>query len=165
MPEETRHLIVEFLYPRYKKIFTDANPHFSFHLAERKPFTTANLEKVQLSDEPALLQFNINYNNQGYEIQAYARLNHIEVPIAENESKSPLLFMHNNTYFLWQNAKDVLLAEKFLPLGKIKIEEADWAQQLQQMVLPLAKEYNVQFNNVKREDIKDIKPEVKLLIK
>jgi len=165
LPEETRHLIVEFLYPRYKKIFTDANPNFSFFLADRKPFTTANLKKVQLSDEPALLQFNINYNNGVYEIQASTRLNHIEVPITENESNSPLLFMHNDTYFLWQNAKDVLLSEKFLPKGRLKIEEADWAQQLQQMVLPLAKEYNVQFNNVKREDIKDIKPEVKLMLK
>ncbi len=165
LPEETRHLIVEFLYPRYKKIFTDDNPNFSFHLADRKPFTTANLKKVQLSDEPALLQFNINYNNGVYEIQAFTRLNHIEVPVTENESNSPLLFMHNDTYFLWQNAKDVLLSEKFLPKGRLKIEEADWAQQLQQMVLPLAKEYNVQFNNVKREDIKDIKPEVKLMLK
>ncbi|MEJ7828209.1 MAG: DEAD/DEAH box helicase, partial [Segetibacter sp.] len=165
LPEETRHLIVEFLYPRYKKIFTDANPNFSFFLADRKPFTTANLKKVQLSDEPALLQFNINYNNGVYEIQASTRLNHIEVPVTENESNSPLLFMHNDTYFLWQNAKDVLLSEKFLPKGRLKIEEADWAQQLQQMVLPLAKEYNVQFNNVKREDIKDIKPEVKLMLK
>ena len=32
-------------------------------------------------------------------------------------------------------------------------------------ILPLAKEYNVQFNNVKREDIKDMKPEVKLMLK
>jgi len=165
LPEETRHLIVEFLYPRFKKIFTDANPHFSFHLAERKPFTTANLKKVQLSEEPALLNFNIHYNNGTYEVQAFARLNHIELPVTENESNSPLLFMHNDTYFLWQNAKDVLLAEKFLPPGKIKIEEADWAQQLQNLVLPLAKDYNVQFNNVKREDIKDIKPEVKLMLK
>ncbi len=165
LPEETRHLIVEFLYPRYKKIFLDTNPHFSFHLAERKSFTTNNLKKVHLSEEPALLNFNINYTKGVYEVQAFARLNHIELPVTENESNSPLLFMHNNTYFLWQNAKDVLLAEKFLPTGKIKIEEADWAQQLQQLVLPLAKEYNVQFNNVKREDIKDIKPDVKLMLK
>ncbi len=33
------------------------------------------------------------------------------------------------------------------------------------LILPLAKDYNVQFNNVKREDIKDIKPEVKLMLK
>ena len=36
LPEETRHLIVEYLYPKYKKIFTDVNPHFAFHLADQE---------------------------------------------------------------------------------------------------------------------------------
>jgi superfamily II DNA or RNA helicase len=165
LPEETRHLIIEFLHPKYKKLFTDANPHFSFHLANRKAFNTANLKRVHLSEEPAILNFNITYTSGSYEIQAFARLNHIEAPITDNESSSPLLFLHNETYFLWQQPKDVLQLERFLPLGKIKIAEADWSKQLQEMVLPLAKDYNVQFNNVKREDVKDIKPEVKLMLK
>src|SRR5688572_28511649 len=45
------------------------------------------------------------------------------------------------------------------------IDEKSWADQLHKFVLPLAKDSNVQFNNVKREEIKDIKPEVKLLLK
>ncbi len=165
LPEETRHLIVEFLYPRYKKIFADANAHFNFYLPELKTFTTANLKKVHLSEEPAVLNFNINYLDGIYEMAAFAKVNHIEAPVTENESNSPLLFMHHHTCFLWQNPKDVLLVEKFLPSGKMKIEAGEWAHQLQQMILPLAKEYNIQFNNVKREDIKDIKPEVKLLLR
>lgn len=36
LPEETRNLIIEFLHPRYKKLFSDANPQFSFGcLAEK----------------------------------------------------------------------------------------------------------------------------------
>jgi len=165
LPEETRNLIVEYLHPKLKKIFTEANPHFSFYLPAKKPFTTANLKKIHLSDEPSLLNFNINYNNGLYEVQCFVRLNHIEVPLTENEVESPLLFLNGDTCFLWQNPKDALLVEKFMPLGKIEIEEADWARQLQQTVLPLAKDYNVQFNNVKREDVKDIKPDVRLLLK
>jgi len=165
LPEETRNLIVEYLHPKLKKIFTEANPHFSFYLPAKKPFTTANLKKIHLSDEPSLLNFNINYNNGLYEVQCFVRLNHIEVPLTENEVESPLLFLNGDTCFLWQNPKDAFLVEKFMPLGKIEIEEADWARQLQQTVLPLAKDYNVQFNNVKREDVKDIKPDVRLLLK
>ena len=165
LPEETRSLIVEFLHPRYKKIFTDANPHFTFVLPSQKPFTTNNLKKVILSEEPALLNFNINYNKNVYEVQCFVKINHIEVSITESESPSPFLFLHNDTLFMYQEPKDVMLAEKFLPSGKIKIDEKDWGSQLQEMILPLAKDYNVQFNNVKREDIKDIKPEVKLMLK
>lgn len=165
LPEETRRLIVEFLHPRYKKIFTDASAHFTFLLPPRKPFTSANLQKVHLSEEPALLNFNITYFKEFYEVQCFVKLNHIEVPLTESESNSPFLFMHDNSLFLYEKPYDVLLVEKFLPLGKLRIEEKDWSRQLQEMILPLAKDYNVQFNNVKREDIKDLKPEVKLMLK
>ncbi len=165
LPEETRHLIIEFLLPRYKKIFTEASTHFTFSLPQRKTFTTANLKKIHLSNDPAVLSFNVSYVKGFYEINGYAKLNYIEVPLNENESESRLLFRHNDTFFLYEKPKDVLLAEKFLPEGKIKIKEEDWPQKLNEFVLPLAREYNVQFNNVKREDIKDIKPEIKLMLK
>ncbi|MCW3082194.1 DEAD/DEAH box helicase [Segetibacter sp.] len=165
LPEETRRLIVEFLQPRFKKLFTDASPHFSFLLPQRKAFTTANLQKIHLSEDPAILNFNITYHKDYYDVQCFVKLNHIEVPLTESEISSPLLFLHNETLFLYERPNDVLLVEKFLPLGKVRIEEKDWSQKLQDMVLPLAKDYNVQFNNVKREDIKDLKPEVKLMLK
>jgi SNF2 family DNA or RNA helicase len=165
LPEETRNLIIEFLHPRYKKIFTDASPYFSFWLPDRKAFTTANLQNIHLSEEPAILSFNITYTKGIYEVQCFVKLNHIEVPVTESKINSPFLFLHNDTFFLFEKPQDTLLAEKFLPLGKIEIGKHDWSRQLQEMILPLAKDYNVQFNNVKREDIKDLKPEVKLLLK
>jgi non-specific serine/threonine protein kinase len=165
LPEETRRLIVEFLHPRFRKMFTDASPHFTFLLPPRKPFTTANLKHVSLSETPAILNFNITYHKEFYDVQCFVKLNHIEVPITESQTASPLLFLHDDTLFLYEKPNDVLLVEKFLPMGKMKIDEKDWSRKLQDMILPLAKDYNVQFNNVKREDIKDLKPGVKLMLK
>ncbi len=165
LPEETRNLIIEFLHPRYKKIFSDANPFFSFRLADKKAFTTANLKKIHLSEEAAILSFNITYIKPIYEVQCFVKLNHIEAPVTESEINSPLFFCYNDTLFLFEKPQDSLLAEKFMPTGKMVIEEHEWSRQLEEMILPLAKEYNVQFNNVKREDIRDLKPEVKLLLK
>jgi SNF2 family DNA or RNA helicase len=165
LPEETRSLIVEYLHPKYKKIFADASPFFSFTIPNNKPFTTANLKKVHLSIEPAQLNFNITYKNKLYEVECFVKINHIELPLSQNESFSPLLFLNDDSCNLWEKPKDVLLAERFLPSGKINIPEADWSRQLNEFILPLAKDYNVQFNNVKREEIKDLKPEVKLMLK
>lgn len=165
LPEETRRLIVEFLLPRYKKLFTDASPHFSFLLAPGKSFTTANLKKVHLSEEPAAISFNINYTKNVYEVQCFVKLNHVEIPVTESQISSPFVFLHDDTLFLFEKPNDVLLVEKFLPQGKLQIEESDWSKKLQEMILPLAKDYNVQFNNVKREDIKDLKPVVKLMLR
>ncbi len=45
LPEETRHLIVEFLQPRYKKIFADASPHFTFFCRQAKHLLQLICEK------------------------------------------------------------------------------------------------------------------------
>lgn len=165
LPEETRRLIVEFLQPRFKKMFADASPHFSFLLPHRKAFTTANLQNVQMSEEPAILNFSITYHKDFYEVKCFVKLNNNEVPLTGSDVSSPLLFLHNNTLFLYEKPADVLLVEKFLPSGILRIEEKEWSRKLQEMILPMAKEYNVQFNNVKREDLKDLKPEVKLMLR
>ncbi len=165
LPEETRHLIIEYLHPKYKKIFNDASPYFSFILPAKKPFVTAQLQKIHLSVEPAHLNFNITYKSKTYEVECFVKVNHLELPLSQNESKSPLLFQHNESLYLWQKSTDVLIAEKFLPGGKMIIGEENWNKELQSFILPLAKDYNVQFNNVKREEIKDLKPEVKLMLK
>ncbi|WP_207497236.1 DEAD/DEAH box helicase [Aridibaculum aurantiacum] len=165
LPEETRSLINEYLHPRYKKIFTDASKDFTFRLPAKKTFTTANLQKVVLSDEPAILQFNINFTNGQYEVACSVKLNHLEVSVSENETISPLFFVHDDTFYLYKQPEDILVAEKFLRSGSMIIKAEDWGKQLNDYILPLAKEYNVHFNNVKREDVKDIKPEVRLMLK
>ena len=165
LPEETRYLIIEYLYPKYKKIFADASPYFSFILPPNKPFVTARLQKIHLSVEPAQLNFNITYKSKTYEVECFVKVNHLELPLSQNESSSPLLFQHNESMYLWHKSADVLIAEKFLPGCKMIIGEEKWNTELQSFILPLAKDYNVQFNNVKREEIKDLKPEVKLMLK
>ena len=52
---------------------------------------------------------------------------------------TPMLFLHDETFFLYEKPADVLLAEKFLPSGKIKIGEQDWGKQLQELILPAAR--------------------------
>ena len=88
-----------------------------------------------------------------------------DLNISENESESALLFQSHNQFFTWQRSEDIMLVERFLPTGKISIAAENWAVQLQQFILPLSKEYNVHFTNVQKEEVKDIRPEVKILLK
>ncbi len=165
LPEETRTLIIEYLYPRYKKIFADASPHFTFLLPNNKLFVTGNLKKVHLSVDPAQLSFNITLKNNVYRVECFVKANHLELPLSTNESGTPILFSTDDSLYLWQRAMDVLVVEKFLPTGIMNITEQNWSYQLNEFILPLAKDYNVQFNNVKREEIKDLKPEARLMLK
>ena len=85
--------------------------------------------------------------------------------VSENESETPLLFQYQNQFFTWQRVEDIMLVEKFLPTGKMIIDATTWTKQLQTFILPLAKEYNVHFGNLKKVEVKDVKPEMKMLLK
>ena len=75
------------------------------------------------------------------------------------------MFQQEDQFYLWQKPEDVLLVEKFLPSGKIIAEPIEWNHTLQNFILPLTKEYNVNFSNIQKEEIRDVKPEVKVYLK
>jgi non-specific serine/threonine protein kinase len=166
LPEETRHLINEYLQPKFQKIFTElATSKFVFYLPPRKTFTTANLLAAELMQSFISPEFEVSYANGKYEVDCRVKLPLADLNISENESESALLFQYHNQFFTWQRPEDINLVEKFLPSGKVHIAAEDWAVQLQQFILPLSKEYNVHFTNVQKEEVKDSKPEVKIMLK
>lgn len=166
LPEETRHLINEYLHPKIKKIFSElsASP-FVFYLPPKKAFNTANLQQAELVGKLISPEFEVNYHNNQYEVDCRIKLPLADLNISDNESGSFLLFQYHNQFFTWERTEDILVLERFLPTGKIVIAAEDWANQLQQFVLPLSKDYHVHFTNVQKEEVKDLKPEVKILLK
>lgn len=166
LPEETRHLIVEYLQPKYKKIFADlAESQFVFFLPQRKSFTTVNLEKVELANRFLVPEFSVNYLEGNYEVKCNVKLPDGTYSAADNELPTALLYRFHDVLYLWDKPEDVALVEKFLPSGKMQIEGDNWNKQLVDFILPLTKEYTVNFVNVQKEEIKDAKPEVKILLK
>ena len=166
LPEETKSLINEYLHPKFKKLFAELNgSNFVFYLPEKKPFTTANLQHAEVSNEGVTPDFTINYLNNAYEIACGIKLPLAEMNVNENESETPLFFQYHNQFFTWQRIEDIMLVDQFLPTGKITIDARLWSSKLQEFILPLAKEYNVNFGNLKKAEVKDEKPELKILLK
>ncbi len=166
LPEETKHLINEYLHPKLKKFFTEfANSPFVFYLPSGKRFVTDNLVQATLSDHFIQPEFTINYQHQQYEVSCNIQLPSAIINISENGCEAPMFFQHGAVFYIWKKPEDILLVEKFLPTGKIVIPEQDWARQLTEFILPVSRTHPVHFANVKKEEIKDAKPELKILLK
>jgi len=166
LPEETRHLINEYLHPKYKKLFNElAESPFVFYLPTGKSFTTANLQQATLMERAISLEFEISYHQNQYTVDCRVKLPLADVNIADNESASPFFFQYHQQFFIWKKPEDILLIEKFMPAGKMVIPAENWPEQLQLFVLPLSKEYNVHFANVKKEEIRDARPDIKVILK
>ncbi|HEX7902907.1 MAG TPA: SNF2-related protein [Chitinophagaceae bacterium] len=169
LPEETKELMAEYLLPKLKKLFAEsAENSLIFLLPDKKAFKTNNLEQLQLASEEARPHFIIKKDpiaiGSHYNVHCRVNLGSMEYDLGENESPSPLFFLYNERLHLWKNNEAIHLAEKFLPTGKMSIAEEDWTKKLNEFILPLAKEYKVDFDKSLIQEIKDGDPDVKLFL-
>jgi non-specific serine/threonine protein kinase len=164
LPEETRRLIVEYLFPKLKKIFAEAESVPVFCLAPSKQFKTANLQKAELGKELLVPQFSVASKGKDYEMECYVKPGAVAYELKDNEAASPLVFLYNHQLYLWQSPEAVEVAERFLPDGTLSIPGNRWEDQLAKEVMPLAREYKVDFDRTLIEEIKDGEPEVKLFL-
>lgn len=164
LPEETRDLIAEYMLPKLRKLFTEsAGSPFVFLLPAGKAFKTANLEPLQLAEEPVLPHFSVRKNSH-YNIQCRVKAGPLEFELADNETDTPLFFLYNNQAYLWKSKEEIQLVEKFLPSGKMTVDKDSWTGTLQQFVIPLAREHKVDFDKSLVQEVKDGNPEVKLFL-
>ena len=165
LPEETKVLITEYLYPKLKKLFEEQeNNSFAFTLPVHKAFKTANLGNVTLSSDFISPVFKVLANKKHYEIVCMVKLYGQLVPFSENECGSSLLFKHEDVMYLWKKAEDVLQAEKFIRDGNIQLSKSNWKEKMQQIILPLSKEYQVEFDKSLITEIKENDPDVRLML-
>lgn len=165
LPEETKALMVEYLHPKLKKMFSDiaASP-FVFYLNGKKVFKTENLHTVGVVTDHISPYFKVVVNKNQYEVECWVKLNGQHVPVTENALNSSLLFFYQDNLFLWNTAEEVNLVTRFHGKGKITVPKAQWAEQLRQLVLPLTKEYHVEFDQALVSEIKEGDPEKRIIL-
>jgi non-specific serine/threonine protein kinase len=165
LPEETKSLITEYLHPKLKRLFTEQTKNaFIFYLPVGKTFKRATLVEAEITDHFIAPVFKIIAKNNHFEISCMVKLNGEVIPFSDNECKSSLIFLHNKVVYLWQKAEDVLQAEKFIKEGNIELSKANWAEKMQKIILPLTKEYHVEFDKSLVKEIKSGIPDIKLML-
>jgi superfamily II DNA or RNA helicase len=163
LPEETKALMGEYLHPKLKKMFVDIAPSpFVFYLNGKKVFKTENLHTVGIVTDPITPYFKVAANKNHYEIECWVKLNGQPVQVNENAINSSLLFFYHDNLFLWNNTEEVNLVTRFHAKGKLSIAKSAWAEQLRQFIIPLTKEYHVEFDAALVSEIKEGEPEKRI---
>lgn len=168
LPDETKELMAEYLLPKLKKLFIEASQTpLVFLLPGKKTFKTNNLEPLQIMMDEATPHFIVKPPvaiGADYNIQCRVRTAGIEYDLGSNESTGPLFFLYNQQIHLWKNNDVIHLVEKFLPDGSMIVPSEEWNKTLNQFIVPLAKEYKVDFDRSLIREVKDGDPEVKLFL-
>ena len=165
LPEETKALITEYLHPKLKKVFEEqATNQYVSVLPKGKTFRTAHLVSTELSDNFISPVFKVVANNSFFEIVCMVKLESGLVPFSENECTSSLVFQYEGLLYTWKKPEDVLQAEKFIRDGNIQLNKTNWEDKMQKVILPLTKDYHVEFDKSLITEIKDTTPEVRLML-
>jgi non-specific serine/threonine protein kinase len=164
LPDETKELIKEYLFPKLKKLFGGFGGNsLMYLLPEHKAFKTANLEPVHLSTEEIQPYFTIRKNGS-YTIECRLKAGGMDFHLGDNESISPFFFIYNHQAYLWKNTEVIQVIEKFFPHGELKIDPQDWNKTLHEFILSLSKDFKVEFDNSIVQEVKDGEPEVRLFL-
>ena len=164
LPDDTKALIIEYLHPRYRKLFTELSDNpFIFFLNGHKPFKTSNLQSVNLSPDPVSPSFKVSANKNNIEIKAYTRITGQSIDLTQNKCSSQVILFINNCLYLWDKPEDIAVISKFTD-GRMTISKSDWPTQLRNFVIPLQKEYHVEFENDLIREVKSGDPDRKVLL-
>ena len=164
LPAETKSLIAEYIVPKLKKLFADKAEAPVYILQKGKTFKTSQLERVEMGEDFLKPHFAVSKKGKNYEVECFVKPGAVAHELNENEVDSPLVFLYNHQLYLWSSAEVVEIAEKFLPEGIMKIKEDTWPVILSQMVMPLTKDFKVDFDKTLVSEIKDGQPDVKLFL-
>lgn len=165
LPEETKALMIEYLHPKIKKLSAEnsKNP-LLFYLPLHKVFKTENLKEVSFSNETISPAFKLIAKDDHFELSCVIKIDGQSVSLNDNEWSSTLLFLYNYQFYHWQKPEDILQAEKYLNKEPLKFYKTSWADELKNIILPLTKDYQVEFDKSLIKEVKDGEPEVKLML-
>ena len=165
LPEETKSLITEYLHPKLKKLFEEqaGNP-LLFYLPNKAVFKTDKLQPISLGSGFISPRFKIVARDKHFELQCRVVAGGTEHLVTENECENSLLFLYNHIFYLWQRSEDAVHAEPFTIKGNLKLSKDNWASKMQQVIMPLTKEYQVEFDPSLVKEIKSGEPDVKLML-
>jgi non-specific serine/threonine protein kinase len=164
LPEETKNLMNEYLLPKAAKALAAAEQTQVYLLPKSSPFKAANLQKVEVMQTPLVPHFSINKEGSQYTVECFVNPEGVAYGLADNEAKTPLLFLYNHQVWLWKSSEAVSAMEPFLPTGIKKWSEAAWPETLRKTVLPWTREYKVDFDRSLIDEVKDGEPEIKLYL-
>ncbi|HEY4155946.1 MAG TPA: DEAD/DEAH box helicase, partial [Puia sp.] len=164
LPDDTKALIIEYLHPKFRKLFSELSENpFIFFLNGHKPFKTSNLESVNISPDVLTPYFRVSLQKNQVEVKCFTRITGQSIDLSLNKCKSNVLFFHNNNLYLWNKPEDIAVLAGFKE-GRMFIPKPEWPEQLRKTVLPLQKEYHVEFDPELVKEIKSGDPERKILL-
>lgn len=157
-PEDTRYLIAEYLLPRLTRLAENHQDTLFFYLPQGKSFVTKNLETISFSHLQPQVSFEVEKDNDSVVLDSFVKLELQTLPLSDNEWESNLLLLNGGKIYLWNHFEECFLAEKFR--NPLRFADEQWPEMLNELVIPLTRNYKVNFERSLIREVKSGEPEI-----
>ena len=165
LPAETTNLIDEYLHPKIVKLFNEYVDRSPFYiLPSGKLFTTANLKKVEASNDRMIPALEITPDKKHINVIPKAIIREWDTELSSNEWKSPLISVFNDVLYTWDSLEDFQSIAEFIPLKNQKISNTAWPPYLDKVILPFARSYKVDFDRSMLSELYEGNPQCHVLL-
>ena len=159
LPEETRMLIHEYLHPKLLRVFAEhGDKKANYFLPIGKKFITSNLLPVELASDKLELRFEVNPADSNIIVKAYTFINGVKSYLNSADWKAMMLYLKEGKLYSWLKPDDVLLADQYKE-GKV-VEAAAWPAFADRHLMPLTRDYQVQFHPKLIREVMNQAPEI-----
>lgn len=166
LSQETRTLINEYLLPKFKKLFSAiAESNFTYLIKDGEKISKSTLRQATIETDYLEPEFLISKNQENIEMDCSVKLPIMEINIADNESRSPLLIVYRDRIFTWKNKECLAAIEAFQQNGNHLINQEHWSEEMEKKIIPLSRKFEVKFRNINKKEFRDLKPDGRINLK
>jgi non-specific serine/threonine protein kinase len=160
---ETKSKIDEYLHPKLVELFNELHEGFHlYYLPKGKKFITANLIRLNVEEAGIIPEFTIKTDGDNINLVCMVRAHSNSFPFDANEIDSRLVYLSDECIYTWQKLEDIKRVSEFLMFEKMKLNRDNWTEQMESLILPLSREYPVQFDASLVKNIRGIEPECQI---
>ena len=165
LPADTESLIIEYLYPKLRKLFAEYHEETPFFLLPAgKPFNTRNLVPIQVSDAGLIPSIHVSQKKNGIEVGCSGQSRELNIDLVDNEWTSDFMLLHNNKLYLWDDPEEYDSLHSLIAKRSTSIKSSEWQEYLKKTLLPLARKHRFEFEPSLCKELQDIEPETKLVL-
>jgi SNF2 family DNA or RNA helicase len=165
LPADTESLIIEYLYPKLKKLFSEhKHDTLFFLLPAGKPFNTKNLEPIAVSDSGLTPSVNVRLQKKEVVVGCSGQSRELNIDVNDNEWQSDFVLLHNKCLYLWDDPEEYDALHTIITKRTNTIRLADWEDYLSKTLMPLAKRHRFEFDPALCREVSDLNPETRLVL-
>lgn len=166
LPEDTRNLILEYMHSRLKRlILLISKRKLNFWLPASKSLKSGALEPVEIQEELLKPEFQVVSGDGEMQVSCLITLDGKQIPLEQNEARSPLVFLNRGRLFLFREKDDSVVVDEYMQTSPRRVSLKDWPAFLKDELLPLSQKYKVHFEETLFVEKLGLKPQYCVRVK